>query len=102
FIAQAYGLEMTAVEQAVIFITATLAAVGAAGVPQAGLVTMLIVLNAVDLPREGIALLLAVDWFLDRFRTTVNVWGDSVGAAVIGRVIDGAERAAAESATPEP
>ena len=105
FIAQAYGLEMSAVEQMVIFVTATLAAVGAAGVPQAGLVTMLIVLNAVDLPREGIALLLAVDWFLDRFRTMVNVWGDSVGAAVIGRVIDRVEPGAAgadESASAAP
>ena len=72
-------------EQAVIFITATLAAIGAAGIPQAGLVTMLIVLSAVHLPAEGIGLLLAVDWFLDRFRTAVNVWGDSVGAAVIGK-----------------
>ena len=47
---------------------------------------MLIVLNAVGLPAEGIGLLLAVDWLLDRFRTTVNVWGDSVGAAVISSV----------------
>ena len=83
FIAQAYGYPMGLGEQAIIFITATLAAIGAAGIPQAGLVTMLIVLNAVNLPVEGIGLILAVDWFLDRFRTTVNVWGDSVGAAVI-------------------
>jgi Na+/H+-dicarboxylate symporter len=48
---------------------------------------MVIVLSAVGLPLDGIALLLAVDWFLDRFRTTVNVWGDSVGAAVMDRVI---------------
>ena len=83
FIAQAYGYPMGLGEQAIIFITATLAAIGAAGIPQAGLVTMLIVLNAVNLPVEGIGMILAVDWFLDRFRTTVNVWGDSVGAAVI-------------------
>jgi Na+/H+-dicarboxylate symporter len=83
FIAQAYNIPMSIGEQAIIFITATLAAIGAAGIPQAGLVTMLIVLNAVNLPVEGIGLILAVDWFLDRFRTTVNVWGDSVGAAVI-------------------
>lgn len=83
YIAQALGYSMTLGEQAIIFITATLAAIGAAGIPQAGLVTMLIVLNAVNLPAEGIGLILAVDWFLDRFRTTVNVWGDSVGAAVI-------------------
>ncbi len=86
FIAQAYGIDMSLSEQAIIFITATLAAIGAAGIPEAGLVTMVIVLSAVNLPLEGIGLLLAVDWFLDRFRTTVNVWGDSVGAAVIDRI----------------
>ncbi len=87
FIAQAYGYSMGLMEQTIIFITATLAAIGAAGIPQAGLVTMVIVLTAVNLPLEGIGMLLAVDWFLDRFRTTVNVWGDSVGTAVIERVI---------------
>lgn len=83
FIAQAYNYPMGLTDQIIIFITATLAAIGAAGIPQAGLVTMLIVLNAVHLPVEGIGLILAIDWFLDRFRTTVNVWGDSVGAAVV-------------------
>lgn len=83
FIAQAYQIDMSLTQQIIIFVTATLAAIGAAGIPQAGLVTMLIVLSAVNLPAEGIGLLLAVDWFLDRIRTTVNVWGDSVGAAVI-------------------
>lgn len=86
FIAQAYGVDLSLMQQAIVFITATLAAIGAAGIPEAGLVTMVIVLTAVGLPLEGIALLLAVDWFLDRFRTTVNVWGDSVGAAVINRL----------------
>lgn len=87
FIAQAYGIDMSLTQQAIIFITATLAAIGAAGIPEAGLVTMVIVLTAVGLPLEGIALLLAVDWFLDRFRTSVNVWGDSVGAAVIDKLV---------------
>jgi Na+/H+-dicarboxylate symporter len=87
FIAQAYGIELGLMEQLIVFITATMAAIGAAGIPEAGLVMMVIVLNAVGLPLEGIALLLAVDWFLDRFRTTVNVWGDAVGAAVIDRVV---------------
>jgi len=87
FIAQAYGIELSLLEQTLVFVTATLAAIGAAGIPQAGLVTMVIVLTAVNLPLEGIGLLLAVDWFLDRLRTTVNVWGDSVGAAVVGRLI---------------
>jgi Na+/H+-dicarboxylate symporter len=87
FIAQVYapvlGIEITMAQQVVIFLTATLAAIGAAGIPEAGLVTMVIVLKAVDLPIEGITLILAVDWLLDRFRTTVNVWGDSVGAGII-------------------
>jgi Na+/H+-dicarboxylate symporter len=87
FIAQVYGIEMGVMEQAIIFVTATLAAIGAAGIPQAGLVTMVIVLSAVNLPLEGIALILSVDWFLDRFRTVVNVWGDSVGSAVVGRTM---------------
>ena len=83
FIAQMYGIELGAVHMVVIFLTATLAAIGAAGIPEAGLVTMVIVLQAVGLPIEGISLILVIDWFLDRCRTTVNVWGDSVGAAVI-------------------
>ncbi len=86
FIAQAYGIHMAPMDQVVIFITATLAAIGAAGIPEAGLVTMVIVLTAVGLPIEGIGLLLAVDWLLDRLRTTVNVWGDSVGTTVIEKI----------------
>ena len=69
-----------------VFLTATLAAIGAAGIPEAGLVTMVLVLQAVGLPIEGVGLILAIDWFLDRFRTTVNVWGDSIGAAVIEKL----------------
>ena len=87
FIAQAYGIPMGFHEQIIIFITATLAAIGAAGIPQAGLVTMIIVLTAVNLPLEGIGLLLSVDWFLDRMRTLVNVWGDSTGAAILDRFL---------------
>ncbi len=87
FIAQAYGIDLSIGQQVIVFITATLAAIGAAGIPEAGLITLIIVLEAVGLPLEGIALLLAVDWFLDRFRTTVNVWGDSVGAAVVDKLV---------------
>lgn len=83
FIAQAYGIDLSLPQQVIIFLTATLAGIGAAAIPQAGLVTMAIVLQAVDLPLEGIGTILAIDWFLDRCRTTVNVWGDAVGAAVI-------------------
>lgn len=87
FIAQAFGFSMGFNEQLIIFITATLAAIGAAGIPQAGLVTMVIVLSAVNLPLEGIGMLLAVDWFLDRLRTVVNIWGDSAGAAIMENVL---------------
>ena len=92
FIAQVYAIEMGFYEQTIIFVTATLAAIGAAGIPQAGLVTMIIVLSAVNLPLEGISLLLAVDWLLDRFRTAVNVSGDSVGAAIIDKFDNTASR----------
>ncbi len=85
FIAQTYGIELGLGETIIVLITATLSAIGAAGIPEAGLVTMVIVLKAVDLPIEGISLILVVDWFLDRCRTAVNVWGDAVGAAVIDR-----------------
>jgi Na+/H+-dicarboxylate symporter len=83
FIAQAFGADLTMANQLTIAITATLAAIGAAGIPEAGLVTMLIVLNAVGLPLELVALIVPVDWLLDRFRTAVNAFGDSVGAAVV-------------------
>jgi solute carrier family 1 (high affinity glutamate transporter) protein 1 len=85
FIAQAIGIDLSLTQQLIIAVTATLAAIGAAGIPEAGLVTMLIVLNAVGLPVEYLGLILAVDWLLDRFRTAVNVLGDSVGAGVLER-----------------
>ena len=85
FIASVYGIPMDLTSQIVILLTATLAAVGAAGIPEAGLVTMVLVLHAVHLPVEGIGMILVIDWFLDRIRTTVNVFGDAIGAAIIGR-----------------
>jgi len=85
FIAQAIGVDLSLGQQLVVLLTATMAAIGAAGIPEAGLVTMVIVLQAVGLPLDGIGLILAIDWFLDRCRTTVNVYGDAVGAAVVGR-----------------
>jgi len=86
FIAQVYGIDLTFPQQTMVFLTATLAAIGAAGIPSAGLVTMAIVLKAVGLPLEGIGMILAVDRILDMCRTTVNVWGDAVGCAVISRL----------------
>jgi solute carrier family 1 (high affinity glutamate transporter) protein 1 len=85
FIAQIYGIDLSIGAQVIIFFTATLASIGAAAIPEAGLVMMSLVLTAVGLPLEGIGIILAIDWFLDRCRTTVNVWGDSIGAAVIGQ-----------------
>ena len=83
FIAQAWGVDLSGFSLVLVFLMATLASIGAAGIPEAGLVTLVLVLQAVGLPLEGIGLILAIDWILDRFRTTVNVWGDSVGAAVV-------------------
>lgn len=85
FIAQAYQVSFTWTQQAMVFLTATLAAIGAAGIPEAGLFTMVMVLRAVGLPTEGIGLILAVDRFLDMCRTTVNVLGDMVGAVIVSR-----------------
>lgn len=88
FIAQLLGIELTIGMQIVIFITASLAAVGAAAIPGAGLITMGIVLTAAGLPLDGIGLILAIDRILDQFRTAVNVWGDACAAVVIGQSED--------------
>jgi len=85
FIAQAYGVELTFVQQMLVVVTALLASIGAAGIPMAGLVMITIVLTAVGLPLEGIGLILAVDRILDMLRTSVNVWSDSCGAVIIAR-----------------
>ena len=87
FIAQLLGIPMSFATLVIIFLTATLAAIGAAGIPSAGLVTMVIVLQAAGIPMTGIGAILAIDWFLDRLRTTLNVFGDSVGAAVVEQVV---------------
>jgi Na+/H+-dicarboxylate symporter len=86
FIAQAYGISLSIGQQLVIMLTATLASIGAAAIPGAGLVTMVIVLKAVNLPLEGIGMILAVDRILDMLRTAVNVWGDACGTAVVARL----------------
>ncbi len=86
FIAQAYGIDLSVGQQVVIMLTATLASIGAAAIPSAALVTMVIVLRSVNLPMEGIGMIWAVDRILDMFRTAVNVWGDSCGTAIIARL----------------
>ncbi|MDH3268882.1 MAG: dicarboxylate/amino acid:cation symporter [Ignavibacteria bacterium] len=85
FIAQAYGIEMTVIQQAIIVFTALLASIGAAGIPMAGLVMISVILTAVGLPLEGVGLILAVDPFLDMCRTAVNVWSDSCGTVTIAK-----------------
>uniref|UniRef100_A0A8C6LFU1 Amino acid transporter n=1 Tax=Nothobranchius furzeri TaxID=105023 RepID=A0A8C6LFU1_NOTFU len=83
FIAQMNGIELDWGQIVTVSMTATLASVGAASIPSAGLVTMLLILTAVGLPTQDISLLVAVDWLLDRFRTSVNVVGDSYGAGIV-------------------
>jgi len=83
FIAQATGYSLSVGDIIAISITSTLASVGAAAVPHAGLVTMLIVLDTVGLPTDYIGVIYAVDWFLDRCRTMANVMGDSIGAGIV-------------------
>jgi Na+/H+-dicarboxylate symporter len=85
FIAQAYGIQLSFGQQFVVVVTALLVSIGAAGIPMAGLVMMVVILKAVGLPLEGVGLVLAVDRILDMCRTTVNVWSDSCGAVMIAR-----------------
>jgi Na+/H+-dicarboxylate symporter len=94
FLFQCYGIELGTTELMIVVFTATLAAVGAAGIPSAGLVTMVIVVEAVNgslggdtvLPLAAIGIILGIDRILDMCRTTVNVWGDAVGAKIITRI----------------
>lgn len=95
FLFQCFGIDLGGVELGIIVVTATLAAVGAAGIPSAGLVTMVIVVEAVNnslgnrvehLPLAAVGIIIGVDRILDMCRTTVNVWGDAVGAKIITRI----------------
>ncbi|XP_078388103.1 excitatory amino acid transporter 2-like [Cetorhinus maximus] len=83
FIAQMNGVILDPGQIITVSLTATLASVGAASIPSAGLVTMLLILTAVGLPTQDVSLLIAVDWLLDRMRTSVNVVGDSFGAGIV-------------------
>ncbi|MES1177099.1 MAG: dicarboxylate/amino acid:cation symporter [Myxococcales bacterium] len=95
FIAQMLGQQLSLFDQVLVVLTSVVASVGAAGIPEAGLVTMTLVFTAVKLPIEYIALLLSVDWFLDRCRTAINVLGDMTVACLL----DGKEREQSEPRT---
>lgn len=85
FIAQAYGIDLTLMQQIIIVFTSLLAAIGTAGIPMAGMVMLTIVLNVVGLPLEGIGLVLAVEQLCDMPRTMINSYGDSCGAVIIAK-----------------
>lgn len=86
FIAQIYGIDLTVGDQATIVVSATMASIGAAGVPGAGMLTLAMVLAAVGVPVEGVALVIGVDRILDMFRTTTNVIGDSTATVLVARM----------------
>jgi Na+/H+-dicarboxylate symporter len=83
FISQVLGQNLSLIQQLMVMLTSIVASVGAAGIPEAGLVTMTLVFSSVGLPTEYIAILITVDWFLDRCRTAINVMGDMTVSAVI-------------------
>lgn len=83
FIAQALGMELTITQQLMIVLTATLASIGSAGVPGAGLIMLIIVLESIGVPAAGIALIIAPDRILDMFRTVVNVTGDAAVCTIV-------------------
>jgi Na+/H+-dicarboxylate symporter len=85
FIAQAYGVELSVVQQTLVVFTSLLCAIGAAGVPMAALVMMTLILNVIGLPLEGIGLVIGVDRILDMMRTAVNVYGDTCVAVMVAK-----------------
>ena len=87
FIANLANIELNFVQQLVVLMTAMIAAIGAPGIPSAGMVTMVMVLQSVGLPAEAIAILLPVDRLLDTLRTTVNVQDDMVGSLVVQKLV---------------
>jgi len=85
FIAQVFGIDLTLIQQLTIVLTATLASIGSPGIPSGSIVMLIIVLNSVGLPVEGLALILGVDRPLDMLRTVVNITGDSTVASIVAR-----------------
>ncbi len=87
FIANLAGIDLNFSQQLIVFFTAMFAAIGAPGIPSAGMVTMVMVLQSVGLPAEAIAILLPIDRLLDTLRTTVNVEGDMVGSLIVQKLV---------------
>lgn len=87
FVANMVGVELTFIQQLVVFITAMVASIGAPGIPSAGMVTMMMVLQSVGLPPEAVAILIPIDRPLDAIRTMVNVEGDCVGSMVVQKLV---------------
>lgn len=87
FVANLVGVDLNLLQQLVIFLTAMIAAMGAPGIPSAGMVTMILVLQSVGLPTEAIAILLPIDRLLDTLRTAVNVEGDMVGSLIVQKLV---------------
>jgi Na+/H+-dicarboxylate symporter len=101
FISQVYGIHLTLGDLATVVLTATLASIGTAGMPGVGLVTLSMVLVSVNLPVEGIALVIGVDRILDMLRTVVNITGDAVTAVVVAKSENEWDRAIFEQQNPE-
>ena len=88
FIATAYGIDLTVGQMVTIVLTATLASIGTAGVPGAGMVMLAMVLQSVNVPVEGIALVAGIDRIFDMGRTTVNITGDAACAIIVSKLED--------------
>ncbi|CAF1197576.1 unnamed protein product [Rotaria sp. Silwood1] len=87
FLAQLMGRQLGIGQLIIVSLTATVASVGAASIPSAGLVTMLLVMSAVNIPAKEITIIFAIDWALDRIRTSVNILGDGIGAGIVDHLV---------------
>ncbi|NBQ85650.1 MAG: dicarboxylate/amino acid:cation symporter, partial [Methylophilaceae bacterium] len=87
FVANLAGIDLSLAQQSIVFFATMIAAMGAPGIPSAGMVTMVMVLQSVGLPAEAIAILLPIDRLLDTVRTAVNVQGDMVGSLVVQKLV---------------
>ena len=86
FVANLVGIKLNLVQQLVVFFTSMIAAIGAPGIPSAGMITMIMVLQSVGLPIEAIAILIPIDRPLDAIRTMVNVEGDAIGSCIVQKL----------------